>query len=605
MFKKLLIVISSLLISLSGFGQVKRDLAQQAMDEGRYEEAIKDWKDLYKSDPNDFYYEQIVNCYIQLEEYSDAEEFIDKHMVAARARRDLYRIDLGYISLLKRDTTEAEDRFNQVLESIYNQPGLAYQYSERFKNWGVYQFALGALETAERSNPSLNFDHQKARLFAEMGMLEEMYKAYLDVLEDNESFLSSFQNIIRFNTNRNGEIPLSTELKAEIISRIQAEKGLVFNRLLVWVLTQEEEYRQAFRQLSALYRRQRVEAFEIFQLAQNAMQSKAYRDAISIYEFLIEESTATPFYGDAIYGKISASHLSLLEKNATQAEFEELHNEIIAAEQLLRGNSLRADLLLLRAEIEYLHLHDAQLAVETIDECLNSIASNAQLAARAKLLRGNIELAEGMPYDAILTFADVETEFEGGLLGQEARFRKARVAFYIGDFEFALIQFDVLKRSTSKLIANDALRLSLLIKDNAALDTTYMFLEMYTEALLRQAQNDYPRALLELDSLDVMLQFSEDHPLLDESMYTRARILEDMGQLDSAASLYIKIANDFHSDLLADESLIRAARIYQYELFDLAKAKDLYEQMLLEHINSIYAEEARTEFRKLRGDLNS
>ena len=42
----------------------------------------------------------------------------------------------------------------------------------------------------------------------------------------------------------------------------------------------------------------------------------------------------------------------------------------------------------------------------------------------------------------------------------------------MGDFEWAQAQFSILKASTSKLIANDALDLSVFIMDNLGLDTT-------------------------------------------------------------------------------------------------------------------------------------
>ena len=47
-----------------------------------------------------------------------------------------------------------------------------------------------------------------------------------------------------------------------------------------------------------------------------------------------------------------------------------------------------------------------------------------------------------------------------------------------GDFEWAQSQLDVLKSSTSKLIANDAMYLSLLISDNLNLDTSSLAMEM-------------------------------------------------------------------------------------------------------------------------------
>ncbi|NVK27124.1 MAG: tetratricopeptide repeat protein [Flavobacteriia bacterium] len=593
------------IFSLNASAQVKRQLAEQAMLEGRFEEALDDWLDLYDKQRNDYAYQQIIDCYVQLKEFNDAVDFIEDQISDQPSRSDLYRIDLGYVHLLKKDTASAEEEFNRVLEAVYNQPGLAYQFSERFKKLGVFKFALATLETAERGNPNMSFDQQKALLYAEMGMLEEMYIAYLDALARNPNFLASYQNVIRFNMNRDGVIPKSDALKREIIGRIQNGEGIAFNRLLIWVLTQEGEYSQAFRQLKALYRREEVQAFELFSLAQSAQVAKAYRDAIQMYEYLETLGNNTPFYADAVWGEMSCKKSMLITDGATREEFLTLNSEMSEAAKELRTSSTLPNLLLAKAELQFLQLQQPDSALLTLQKCLDVSPEQSAIHAQAMLQRGDIELAIGLPYDAILTYSQVESDFESALLGQEARFRKARIAFYTGDFEWALTMFDVLKKSTSKLISNDALRLSLLIKDNAALDTSYLMLERYSRALLYQTQNRYDEALATLDTLDKLIGFTSDHPLLDESMYTRASILTSRGEYLQAAQLYEEIEAKFPKDLLADEALIRAARIYQNDLMDLDKAKSLYEKILLQHNNSIYAEEARSAFRKLRGDVNS
>ena len=65
----------------------------------------------------------------------------------------------------------------------------------------------------------------------------------------------------------------------------------------------------------------------------------------------------------------------------------------------------------------------------------------------------------------------VEKDFKENPIGHEAKFRKAKVYYYQGDFE-AQSQFEVLKASTSKLTANNAMSLSLLITDNYNSDTS-------------------------------------------------------------------------------------------------------------------------------------
>jgi hypothetical protein len=51
----------------------------------------------------------------------------------------------------------------------------------------------------------------------------------------------------------------------------------------------------------------------------------------------------------------------------------------------------------------------------------------------------------------------VDKEEKESPLGEEARFRNAKLSYYKGDFDWAQEQLKVLKASTSELISNDAI----------------------------------------------------------------------------------------------------------------------------------------------------
>lgn len=591
---------------LSAMGQVKRDLALNALEEGRYEDALTDFSSLYRQSGTDFYYDKVVECYLGMGEYRDAREFILNHIDRARNRSDLYRIDLGYMHAREGDSSSASEVFDVVIKAIERQPGLAYQYSERFKKWGFYNEALEALNVAERVNPNMAFDNQKALLYAEMGDLVKMYEAYLDALQKNPSFLSNLQNVIRFNMNREGEIPKSAELKGSIIGRIQTnDANIAFNKLLIWVLAQEGDFRAAFTQARALYRRGQMEPFEVLNLGNQAITAQEYGSAERIFNFVREEGNSTPYFADASFKTLRAQRLDLQQKSAPAEDFQAWHSNAVEMAQSLRGNTVYPDVLLEIAEVEFYRLQNPELALQTIEQIQKTTSPQQNQNAVSLLLRGEIELAIGRPYDAILTFARVETEMSTAPLGQEARYRKARVAFFTGEFDWALSMFSVLKTSTSKYIANDALRMGLLIKDNAALDTTFTFLGIYADALLLKERNRLDSALNILDGLDIRLRLSDDHPLLDESLFTRAEIHQQQQKWEEAAAEFVKVADDYPKDLLADQALLLAAQIYEEELNNPTRARELYERILTEHQNSIFTEDARKRFRALRGDLNS
>ena len=86
-------------------------------------------------------------------------------------------------------------------------------------------------------------------------------------------------------------------------------------------------------------------------------------------------------------------------------------------------------------------------------------------------------------WESILLYSQVENDFSEEIIGQQAKFEKTQINYYNGDFEWAQNQLKVLKLSTSKLIANNAMKLSLLISDNLNLDTSETALLLYIYAL--------------------------------------------------------------------------------------------------------------------------
>ena len=121
------------------------------------------------------------------------------------------------------------------------------------------------------------------------------------------------------------------------------------------------------------------------------------------------------------------------------------------------------------------------------------------------------------------------------MLGEDARYRNARLSYFTGDFEWAQQQFDILKSATTRLIANDAIDMSVFIMDNLNLDTTDVTLAMFATAELLVFQNKFDEAFIKLDS--VATKFPE-HSLIDDIYYTKAQIYKKLQQPDKAIEMY-------------------------------------------------------------------
>ena len=69
-------------------------------------------------------------------------------------------------------------------------------------------------------------------------------------------------------------------------------------------------------------------------------------------------------------------------------------------------------------------------------------------------------------------------------------------------------------------------------------------------------------------------------------------------------TLLKKIQNEYPDDILADDAFFMEGDIYEHQMHDKEKAKEIYRQFLDKYPGSVYAAEARKRFRTLRGDFN-
>src|SRR6185369_7983210 len=180
-----------------------------------------------------------------------------------------------------------------------------------------------------------------------------------------------------------------------------------------------------------------------------------------------------------------------------------LESDYVTALNELGKNAQTASLIRGLSHLRVFYLDKTEQAMNDLDSAINFPGISKQVQAECKLELGDILLFTGNVWDSDLLYAQVDRAFKNDPLGQEAKFRAARLDYYRGDFLWAQAQLDVLKSATTQLIANDALSLSLLISDNIGLDSSEEELMMYSHADLLSYQNKNDLALLTLDSLQV------------------------------------------------------------------------------------------------------
>lgn len=234
-------------------------------------------------------------------------------------------------------------------------------------------------------------------------------------------------------------------------------------------------------------------------------------------------------------------------------------------------------------------------------DCIDMPGLSKVLQAECKVELADILLMNGAIWDASLYYGQVEKDFKNDVIGFEAKFKYAKIFYYTGDFRWAQSQLDVLKSSTHKLIANDAMQLSILISDNYNLDTVGVAMELYSQAELLTYQNKFDDALAKLDTINMIYPW---HTLNDEILMQKYRIAYGQGEYEESAVYLTEIVSKYGDDILADDALFYLAKLYDHVLDDDETAMGFYSDLVLNYTGSLYTVEASERYRFLRGDFS-
>lgn len=574
-------------------------LAQQYYVTGEFEKAAELYEKLYDNgNGNEFFFNRYVDCLLALEEYDKTEDLLKKQIKRSPKDVQLY---VAYGNLFERKLMEdkAKEQYDKAIDKMTADQFVITRLANAFRNLTKYDYAIMAYEKGgELLKDKYVFSNSLGDLYRRKGDNPKMIENYLNSLLTNASIINSLQTIFqRYLTDEEFD-----ELQAQLYSRIvEFPDNIQYKELLAWVFIQRKDYVNAIRQTKALDRSLDETGIRVFRIGEIAEKDKDYEAAIQAYEYIIEEKgLASGIYIESKRASLDCKRKKVVEGfNYTEEQLKNLEEEYEIFLDEFGRNKTTAPIIAELAELEAFYLNNRQKAIDILQEMIEYPGLDPYVMAKGKLSLADFYLMESEIWEATLLYSQVDKAFNEDILGHEARFRNAKLSYYAGDFEWAQAQFDVLKASTSKLIANDALDLSVFILDNLGLDSTMSAMELYAEADLLVFQNRFDDAFLKLDTLKTLFP---GHSLEDDIYYTYAKIYQKQRLFSEAAEMYQKIIDNYPEGIRTDNSLYELALLYENHLNDPEKAKDIYEKIFIEYSGSTFAVDARKRFRKLRGD---
>lgn len=574
-------------------------LAQQYFSDGEFEKAASLYQSLYQKSPNnDSYFNKYLDCLMALKQYDESEELVKKEISKRPKEIQLY---VSYGNLLTRRNQEdkAEKQFELAIDKLPADVSAIHRLGNAFIQITKYNLAIKTYEKGEKlMNPQVYFTYNLADLYRRKGDLSTMMKYFLDGLENGTVNMQGVSSLLI--------TYLSTEqykvLQTLIYQKLDRNpESIPLAELLQWSFIQVKDYSNALRQAKALDRKLNENGQRVYTIAVASASDNDLRTAIDGYNFIKAKGPSGSFYHEACRQVLFCSRQLIIEKNDyKQADLVQLEADYQKYKEEFGSNYLSAPLIIEYAELEARYLNNLEKAIELLLTLVKNNQIEARLKARAKLDLGDYYLIIGERWEATLLYSQVDKDFKEDELGEMARYKNARLSYFAADFEWAQEQFDILKRATSRLISNDAIDLSVFILDNLNQDTTGESLSMYSKAELKVFQNQYDSALYILDQIPFTnpeIKFLED-----DVLFLQAKIYNHLKQTDVAIKKYELILEKHKEEIRADNSLYELAKIYDNQLNDKEKAKELYEKLFLDFSNSVLAVEARKRFRILRGD---
>ncbi|WP_298792095.1 tetratricopeptide repeat protein [uncultured Allomuricauda sp.] len=582
--------------SLLTFSYSQEDfLAKQYFNDGDYDKAVVFYEKLVRKNPRRTdYSEGLVACYQQLERYSDAESFLLKKIEDTYAFPTFF-IELGYNYTLQNQAEKSITYYNKALQKIDENPNFGYSVGYRFQKYALLDQAIQAYTRAMALKPDLNYDFQLARIYGEQGDIEKMYQSYLNLIAEGRT---SRSNILRNIDDFISEDPSNTNnvlLRKVLLKNAQKNPDILWNELLSWLFIQQKQYNSAFSQEKAIYKRSEGSSMDrLNSLGQIALEDKDYQSATSIFEYIVENSNSPVAKLNA---ELHLIDIELVDANskrldAVEKKFDKMIMEYGYESRTLQLQIAYANFLTFKKE-------NATPAIAMLKESLRLPLSRMGVAY-VKLALGDILVFDQKFNQALIYFTQVQKSLKNDVLGQDARFKVAQTSFYKGDFDWALTQLKVLRGSTSQLIANDAMQLSLLISDNSLEDSTQTALKKYARADLLAYQNKNKAAI---EALEDILQNHKGEKIEDEALLRQAQLLEGQKSFTDAEFNYQKIVEFYADGILADDAHFALGELYRTRLNEPEKAKNHFEKIIYNYQDSYYFPKARKHFRRLRGDV--
>jgi tetratricopeptide (TPR) repeat protein len=576
-------------------------LAAEYMKNKEYDKAVELYAKLYEEKKTRYFYTYYIFCLTELQDFKTALKVVRREQKENPGSLRLL-VDEGYIYSLQGDQNKAKKLWDEALDDLTGDRSQVNDLAGAYSYRGQTEYALQTYLKGRQLVQDYQFNLELARMYEQMNDYTDMVNEYLNLMDSDLSRTEYIKGRLQAALDGDKEGTIGEIMRTEMLRRVQKNPDKIYySEMLIWYAIQQKDFDLALLQSKSIDRRLNGDGRAVIELALISQNNEAYDVAVDAYSYVLAKGEKSTYYLDARIGLLNARYLKITNRpDYTHDDLTALEREYKSALIEFGENSSTITIMKYLAHLQAFYLDKCGEAIAMLEKAVAMPSVSAQLIAECKIELADILLFTNREWDATLLYSQVDYDFKNDPVGHLAKFKNAKLSYYIGEFNWAKLQLDVLKAATSKLIANDAMDLSLLISDNIDLDSTYTALGFYARADLLIYRNKPDEALLVLDSIQTLALW---HPLNDEVLLKKANIMLKKTDWAAADSLLQKVTEMYPQDILADNALMLRARLYDEHYNDPDTAMMLYERLMTEYPGSLFVVDARKRFRELRGDM--
>lgn len=589
-----------LLLALSGLqaqGTGEAELAQEYFNDGEYLKALEVYDRLYRQNATEnLYAERILECRILLQQPKEALDFAEK-VIRKNPGEPSWIARKGEVYFRTGKPNEAkkiwDDLINRKLKDVYGFASVASWFaSHAHGEEAVRTYLQGRKDLGD----SARFTYELAGLYASRQNYAQAANEYLNLYKSRPD-LSGYVRVqlIKLVTPES-----QAAIEKALLGAVQ-NNALDFGlrEILIDFYLETQNFQEALVQTKALDRVTKGNGERVFRLAQTFQSNKRYELSNKALDYIIENQAQSPYFLQAWNEKAVNTEIRATEKRPLDTvEIRKALQVFEDLEKQFGKNPYFYPAFIRKANLLIYYLNDQVYGKRTLEEMFQ-MPLNPQQKGEVNLMLGDVYLIAGEYNAARLKYGEVEEAFKQDQMGAKAKYKGALLSYYRGDFDLSSARLKSLKENTANDIANDAIRLNLLIQDNTGLDSTVVALQTFARAQLLIVQNRTSEAQFVLDS--ILFEFPK-HSLTDEVYWEKANIFLKQMDIAEATRWLQKILSEYPYDILADDAVFTLGEIQEIHLKNKEKATELYMKILSDYPGSLYKVEARKRIRNLRGE---